>query len=84
MAILLIILISLFIISTLALVWARVEESKCMVATTIVVTTISHVTFWVVCSNTSYGVLLWLALIYEVATICLVIGAVIEMDLYCN
>ena len=48
MAVLTILIISLFILSTLALVWARVEERKMMVITTIVVITITHVTFWCV------------------------------------
>ena len=82
MAVLTILIISLFILSTLALVWARVEERKMMVITTIVVITITHVTFWVVCTNTSCGVLLWLALMYEVATVCLTAGAAIEMKFY--
>ena len=69
MDILLIIIISLFILSTLALIWARARKREVAALTSVIATVIIHVTFWVTCGSAPYGALLWLALIYELMTV---------------
>jgi hypothetical protein len=79
----LIIVISLFILSTLALIWAGVKKRELATIVAVVATVIIHVTFWVLMRypELSQGMPLVLAFAYELATIivvCFTIAAMLQ------
>jgi hypothetical protein len=81
--VLIILIVSLFILSNLALIWARVEKREFATVVAIIVTVVTHVTFWVAMRDEtlSRGVPLVLAFAYELATImvvCFTIAAMLQ------
>ncbi len=64
--VLIIIIISLFILSTLALIWARARRGEKATIIWVVTTVVVHVTFWVAYPDISRNIF---ALMYETVTI---------------
>lgn len=83
MAVILVILVSLFIISPLALLWAKANNREGRTAIAVLATVVTHVAFWVAMRDEtlSRGVPLVLAFAYELATImvvCFTIAAMLQ------
>lgn len=84
MAVILVIIVSLFIISPLALLWAKANNREGRTAIAVLATVVTHVTFWVAMRDPalSEGVPLVFTALYEIFTISLIVCVVVGAALH--